>query len=148
MAPTKTINYRLSLFFHLSFIGDKQGTINDKSIFFIFGLFFAKCVSFLMIFKVPKCIQHFHFENCQKIWGESEEKLGQNFSSKKLKFSSAILTILQCRIFIIFLSFIAINGLKFIVYRDKSKNDKNGSHTPHHPTSSSRLFSSVLPSIG
>ena len=31
--------------------------------------------------------------------------------------------------FIGFLSFIAINGLKFLVYREKSKNEKNGNYS-------------------
>ena len=131
MAPTKTINYRLSLFFHLSFIGDKQGSINDKSIFFIFGLIFAKFEPFLMIFKVPKNIQLFHFENCPKILRKSRKYMTRIFPVKILKNFSAILRILQCRIFIVFLSFIAINGLEFLVFRDKSKNDKNGSHNRH-----------------
>ena len=129
MDRTKTINYRLSLFFNLSFIGDKQGSINDKSIFFIFGLIFAKFEPFLMIFKVPKNIQLFHFENCPKILRKSRKYMTRIFPVKNLKNFSAILRILQCRIFIVFLSFIAKNGLEFLVFRCKSKCDKNATYS-------------------
>ena len=49
MAPTETINYRLSLFFNLSFIGDKWATINDKSIFLIFAYFLPNFHNFASI---------------------------------------------------------------------------------------------------
>ena len=74
MGPTETINYRLSLFFNLSFIGDKWETINDKSIFFIFALF-SKIYAILDDFsKSQNIFSTFHFEKWQKFVGKSEEK--------------------------------------------------------------------------
>ena len=91
MVCTKTINYRLSLFFNLSFICDKWETINDKSIFFIFWPF----LSFFMIFQSPKISSiTFHFEKWLKFGGKGEEKYCPEFFQWKMEFSIPFLMIL------------------------------------------------------
>ena len=62
MVCTKTINYRLSLFFNLSFIANKWGTKNKKSIFFNFCQIFAFFEDFSRFHNV---IRSFHFEKWQ-----------------------------------------------------------------------------------
>ena len=47
---------------------------------------------------------------------------------------NAILRIFYYGIFTVFLSFIAKNGLKFIVFCNKSKNNKNATHRPTFAT--------------
>ena len=51
MGFTKARNSRFSVFFNFSFLGEKWGTRNEKSIFFIFCPILAKIWQFLMIFQ-------------------------------------------------------------------------------------------------
>lgn len=87
MDRTETINYRLSLFFNLSFIGDKWEMINDKSIFFIFSPFLSNFCHFWWLFKGPKYIQHIPLWKMAKIWGKRWRKsLSRIFPVKNWNF--------------------------------------------------------------
>ena len=133
MGCTRTRNSRFSVFFNFSFLGEKWGTRNEKSIFFIFCLILAKFWPFLMIFQSPKIFSAFSTFIKQV---KSEEKTCLNFPSKTKgiiqslsNFQCNFFMILQGRIFLVFFSFLARNGLEFLVSREKSKCEKNATYS-------------------
>ena len=78
MVCTKTINYRLSLFFNLSFTANKWGTKNKKSIFFNICQIFAFLKRF---FKIPYCHSLISLWKMAKFWEKIKKSLIQNFFS-------------------------------------------------------------------
>lgn len=80
-------NYRLSLFFNLSFIANKGGTKNKKSIFFNFCQIFAFFEDFLRFHNV---IRSFHLKNFSKFWEKIKKNLVQNFFQPYIKNYSKI----------------------------------------------------------
>ena len=128
MGCTKTINYRLSLFFNLSFIANKGGTKNKKSIFFNICQIFAFFEDFSRFHNV---ICSFHFKNWQKFGKKLRKALYRIFFSAINKnIQQNLLRKIQFVRFFTeeYLSFIAKNGLKFIVFGNKSKSNKNATH--------------------
>ena len=112
MVCTKTINYRLSLFFNLSFIANKWGTKNKKSIFFNFCQIFAFFEDFSRFHNV---IRSFHFEKWQNFGKKLRKAWYRIFFSHIYKFTvklvkkNSIFKTFYCGIFIVF----------FIVYHKK-----------------------------
>ena len=129
MGPTRTRNSRFSVFFNFSFLGEKWGTRNEKSIFFIFCLILDKFWYFLKIFQSTINI----FVASEAIFLGIQ---GVKSWTALIWYIQIILQLFQFlsyslperEIFLVFFSFLARNGLKFLVSREKSKCEKFGTY--------------------
>ena len=136
MGGTKTRISCFLVFLNFLFLGKKWETRNKKSIFFIFCLILAKFWPFLMIFQSIMMIIH--------IFAASKTFLGCSFAFLGvLGVESWTAWIWYVQILLIykatkgekcygFFSFLPRNGLEFLVSCEKSKCDKNATHTSNN----------------